>query len=251
MKKLVHAAVLALAGAAAVDAQAQQNTDAGLEEVLVTATKRGNENLQTVPIAITAQSQATLEAKGAQDFEDFARSVPSLSFVDSGPAFKTYVIRGINATGTGVATVGQYVDDILITGDLRQPDLRLFDVQRVEVLRGPQGTLYGSGSLSGTIRTIINPPDPTGYHADVVVRASDTDHGSGNYNGAITFNAPLIDDRVALRATAYDDEESGFIKNIRLGTNGVNAEHTFGGRAALLVNIDDLTKLTANVFYQM
>jgi iron complex outermembrane recepter protein len=250
---IVHAVVLALAAAAATDVRAQQapaDANAGLEEVLVTATKRGNENLQTVPIAITAQSQATLEAKGAQDFEDFARSVPSLSFVDSGPAFKTYVIRGINSTGTGVATVGQYVDDILITGDLRQPDLRLFDVQRVEVLRGPQGTLYGSGSLSGTIRTIINPPDPSGYHADVIVRASDTDHGGGNYNGAITVNAPLIDDRVALRATAYDDEESGFINNIRLGTHGVNAEHTFGGRAALLVKIDDLTKLTANVFYQ-
>jgi iron complex outermembrane receptor protein len=250
----VQTVLLALASAVAADARAQQATTAeastALEEVLVTATKRGNENLQTVPIAITAQSQATLEAKGAQNFEDFARSVPSLSFVDNGPAFKTYVIRGVNATGTGVATVGQYVDDILITGDLRQPDLRLFDVQRVEVLRGPQGTLYGSGSLSGTIRTIINPPDLTGYHADVVARASDTDHGSGNYNGAITFNAPLINDRVALRATAYDDEESGFINNVRLGTSGVNAEHTFGGRAALLVKIDDATKLTGNVFYQ-
>jgi outer membrane receptor protein involved in Fe transport len=254
----VYTLLLASLGAASADVQAQQATTVaattdpgtGLEEILVTATKRGNENLQTVPIAITAQSQATLEAKGAQDFEDFARSVPSLSFVDNGPAFKTYVIRGVNATGTGVATVGQYVDDILITGDLRQPDLRLFDIQRVEVLRGPQGTLYGSGSLSGTIRTIINPPDPTGYHADAVVRASDTDHGSGNYNGAITFNAPLVNDRVALRATAYDDEESGFINNIRLGTSGVNAEHTFGGRAALLVKLDDATKLTGNVFYQ-
>src|SRR3978361_1167127 len=130
------AALLALAGAVATDVRAQQATSAeastALDEVIVTATKRGNENLQTVPIAITAQSEATLIAKGAQDFEDYARSVPSLSFVDSGPAFKTYVIRGVNATGTGVATVGQYVDDILITGDLRQPDLRLFDVQRVE-----------------------------------------------------------------------------------------------------------------------
>ncbi len=161
-----NASLIALAGVTTTVARAQQATTlaaadspVALEEVLVTATKRGNENLQTVPIAITAQSQATLETKGAQDFEDYARSVPSLSFVDSGPAFKTYVIRGVNAAGTGVATVGQYVDDILITGDLRQPDIRLFDVQRVEVLRGPQGTLYGSGSLSGTIRTIINPPD--------------------------------------------------------------------------------------------
>ncbi|MDB6045322.1 MAG: TonB-dependent receptor, partial [Gammaproteobacteria bacterium] len=113
----INAALFALAGAATTVARAQQAATAAaadspvaLEEVLVTATKRGNENLQTVPIAITAQSQATLEAKGAQDFEDYARSVPSLSFVDSGPAFKAYVIRGVNATGTGVATVGQYVD---------------------------------------------------------------------------------------------------------------------------------------------
>ncbi|MDB6088874.1 MAG: TonB-dependent receptor [Gammaproteobacteria bacterium] len=253
----VKATFLALAGVAcnvqaqeATRATSSSDSDAGLEEVLVTATKRGNENLQTVPIAITAESQAALEAKGAQDFEDYARSVPSLSFVDSGPAFKTYVIRGINATGTGVATVGQYVDDILITGDLRQPDLRLVDVQRVEVLRGPQGTLYGSGSLSGTIRTIINPPDPSGYHADVVARASNTEHGSGNYDGALTVNAPLVSDRVTLRATAYDDEESGFINNVRLGTKGVNAEHTLGGRAALLMKLGDATKLTANVFYQ-
>ncbi len=251
----INASLPAPTGAASTASQAQQAAARSpgpdsLEEVVVTATKRGNENLQTVPIAITAQSQATLEAKGALDFSDYARSVPSLSFVDSGPAFKTYVIRGINATGTGVATVGQYVDDILITGDLRQPDLRLFDVQRVEVLRGPQGTLYGSGSLSGTIRTIINPPDATGYHADIIGRASDTEHGGGNFNGAVTFNAPLVTDRVALRVTAYDDEESGFVNNVRLGTKGVNAEHTIGGRAALLMILDPATKLTANVFYQ-
>lgn len=242
---------------AALDATAQQSpaqagadSDVKLEEVVVTATKRGDENLQTVPIAITAQSQAILEAKGAVDFTDYARSVPSLSFVDSGPAFKTYVIRGINATGTGVATVGQYVDDILITGDLRQPDLRLFDIARVEVLRGPQGTLYGSGSLSGTIRTITNQPDPSAFHVDTVLRTSNTEFGGENYNGALTVNAPIITDRVAFRATAYDDEESGFIDNIRLGDTGVNAEHTFGGRAAVMGMIDDDTKLTANVFYQ-
>ena len=162
-----------------------------LAEIVVTATKRGAENVQTIPIAITAISQAELEARGAQQFEDYARSVPALSFVDAGPAFKTYVIRGINATGTGVATVGQYVDDVLITGDLRQPDLRLYDIQRIEVLRGPQGTLYGSGSLSGTIRTITNPPDPSGYHADVIARVSDTDHGGGNYGDDPALRANL------------------------------------------------------------
>lgn len=241
------------AASAAIDAQ-QASTTGGsndqLQEVLVTATKRGNENLQDVPIAITAQTQATLESKGALEFSDYARSVPSLSFVDSGPAFKTYIIRGINSTGTGVATVGQYVDDILITGDLRQPDLRVFDIQRIEVLRGPQGTLYGSGSLSGTIRTITNQPDPTAFHIDTVLRTSNTEYGGENYNGAVTINAPLIADSVALRATAYEDDKSGFINNIRLHTTGVNAEHTSGGRAAVMAKLDDDTKLTANVFYQ-
>ena len=252
---VVNATLVMLAGGVGSDALAQQasepaaSSDTQLEQVVVTATKRGNEDLQTVPIAITAESQATLEAKGAVDFSDYARSVPSLSFVDSGPAFKTYVIRGINATGTGVATVGQYVDDILVTGDLRQPDLRLFDIERVEVLRGPQGTLYGSGSLSGTIRTITNQPDTTAYHVDTIVRTSNTEYGGENYNGAVTFNIP-INDKMAFRATAYDDEESGFINNVRLGTTNVNAEHTFGGRAALLTKFDDDTKLTANVFYQ-
>ena len=252
---VVNATLAVLTGAAAADALAQQAIDPprgptrSSSRSLSPPPSAVTRDLQTVPIAITAESQATLEAKGAVDFADYARSVPSLSYVDSGPAFKTYVIRGINATGTGVATVGQYVDDILITGDLRQPDLRLFDIERVEVLRGPQGTLYGSGSLSGTIRTITNQPDTTGYHVDTVVRTSNTEYGGENYNGAVTFNVP-ISDKMAFRATAYDDEESGFINNVRLGTTNVNAEHTFGGRAALLTKFDDDTKLTANVFYQ-
>lgn len=248
------AALLALTIIAA-DALAQQAPDATpdsgtqLEQVVVTATKQGAEDLQSVPIAITAESQATLEAKGAIDFADYARSVPSLSFVDSGPAFKTYVIRGINATGTGVATVGQYVDDILITGDLRQPDLRLFDVARVEVLRGPQGTLYGSGSLSGTIRTITNQPSTAAFSIDTLLRTSHTEYGGENYNGAVTINVP-ISETVAFRGTGYDDDESGFIDNVRLNDTGVNAAHTTGGRAAVLAKLGDDTKLTANVFYQ-
>jgi iron complex outermembrane recepter protein len=249
------AALLALSNMVATDALAQEaksstlNSDTQLQQVVVTATKRGAEDIQRVPIAITAESQATLEAKGAVDFADYARSVPSLSFVDSGPAFKTYVIRGVNATGTGVATVGQYVDDILITGDLRQPDLRLFDVARVEVLRGPQGTLYGSGSLSGTIRTITNQPNTAGFSMDTLLRTSNTEHGAENYTGAITMNVP-ISSAVAFRGTAYDDDESGFIDNVRLHDSGVNAEHTSGGRAALLAKLGEDTTLTANIFYQ-
>src|SRR5262249_11390076 len=155
-------ALSCLIGAGQAQAQAQsaspQNAAAEVKEVVVTANKRGAESLQKVPEAITAQTQETLQNEGAIEFADYARSVPSLSAVDGGPGQKTYIIRGVNSVGTGVATVGQYVDEMLITGDLNQPDLRLYDVQRVEVLRGPQGTLYGASSLSGTIRTVTNQP---------------------------------------------------------------------------------------------
>jgi len=231
-------------------ASASADDNKGVSEIVVTATKRGDESLQRVPIAITALSQATLENRGVTDFSDYARSVPGLSFVDSGPGNKTYILRGVNSTGTGVATVGQYVDDILITGDLRQPDLRLYDVQRIEVLRGPQGTLYGAGSLSGTIRTITNPPSFKGLAADVLGRLSGTASGGADYEGAVTLNIPLVDDRLALRVTGYGDHESGFIDNVRLGTHGVNAYDTYGTHAALLWSMGPATSLTANFFYQ-
>ncbi|WP_157221142.1 TonB-dependent receptor [Flavisphingomonas formosensis] len=245
------ALVAALSAPAAAQTSAAAATDnQGVSEIVVTATKRGDESLQRVPIAITALSQATLENRGVTDFGDYARSVPGLSFVDSGPGNKTYILRGVNSTGTGVATVGQYVDDILITGDLRQPDLRLYDVQRIEVLRGPQGTLYGAGSLSGTLRTITNPPSFRGLAADALGRVSGTASGGANYEGAVTLNVPLVDDRLALRVTGYGDHESGFIDNVRLGTHGVNAYDTYGTHAALLWSIGPATSLTANFFYQ-
>lgn len=117
--------------------------------------------------------------------------MPGLSCEDAGPGDKTFIIRGISSTSTGVATVGRYIDVILVTGDLRQPDLRLFEIERIEVLRGPQGTLYGSGSLSGTLRIVTNKPDARAFDTSIDLTGSGTRHGSDDYetSGAATSTA--------------------------------------------------------------
>src|SRR5262245_52609026 len=125
-----------------------------LEEVVVTALKRGNETVQSVPVSIAVLDSTRLEKMGAAEFADFARSVSGLTFVDAGAANKRYVIRGINSAGEAQSAL--YYDNIPVTGlggaatefGGTQPDLALYDVQQIEVLRGPQGTLYGSNSRS-------------------------------------------------------------------------------------------------------
>lgn len=249
---VVFAAIMTTVGMAGpiLAQSAAENPGYLIEEIIVTATKRGEQSLQDVPISITAFNEGMLRDKGVDSFSDFAYSVPGLSFEDAGPGDKTFIIRGINSTGTGVATVGQYIDEILVTGDLRQPDLRLFDVERIEVLRGPQGTLYGSGSLSGTIRIVTNKPDSTAFDAAVDLSGSYTRGGSGDFETNGMVNLPLVEDRLALRVVAYHRDFSGFIDNVRLGLDGVNDEQTVGGRAALQFTPGEHTTVTASAFFQ-
>jgi len=233
-------------------AQEVSDADEGvvIEEIIVTATKRGLESAQNVPISITAFSEQFLKDKRVDNFFDYALFVPGLSFQDAGPGDKTYIIRGANSTGTGVATVGMYIDEMLVSGDLRQPDFKLFDIQRVEVLRGPQGTLYGDGSLTGTIRIITNQPDPSGFSAVVDGAISTTSHGEENYEGNAMINVPLVEDRLALRAVAYIRDMGGFIDNVRLGNQNVNWEETEGYRISLLYAPSDTTRVTATAMHQ-
>lgn len=250
MLALQVALVSTLVSAPVLAQSTSEGSGAVLEEVIVTATKRGELSLQDVPISITAFSAGMLRDKGVDSFSDFARSVPGLSFEDAGPGDKNFIIRGINSTGTGVATVGQYIDETLVTGDLRQPDLRLFDVERIEVLRGPQGTLYGSGSLSGTIRIVTNKPDASAFDAEVDLSGSSTRHGSGDFETNGMINLPLVEDKLALRVVGYYRDFSGFIDNVRLDVDEVNDEETVGGRATLLFTPTDNTTITASIFSQ-
>ena len=234
----VQAAIAVILAAPA--AYAQQDDSAGrvLEEIVVTALKRSS-TVQETPVSITAVSGDMLERLGADDFIDYANSIPGLTLVDQGPGERRLVIRGIN--GVGESQVGLYYDETFVTGapgaeadsGARQPDFKLVDIDRVEVLRGPQGTLYGAGSVGGTLRVITNKPDASGFDAFVEADLSNTKDGSGNYELSGMVNLPLVDDTLAARVVAYYRDESGYVDNIALGNTNINFEETVGGRAAL------------------
>jgi outer membrane receptor protein involved in Fe transport len=250
-------ASLMLAGGVPAAAPAQEAAgpaSGGIEEVVVTASKRGEQSVQDVSMSIAAFDETSLRARGADNFLDYARAVPGLSVQDQGPGDKKYVIRGVQSVGA--ATTGLYFDEIVMTannrqdGGGRQPDLKLFDVERVEVLRGPQGTLYGASSMSGTIRIVANKPDAGEFAGRVEGTASNTRFGSENYRLNAMLNVPVVKDKFALRGVYYLRDESGFIDNVRLGLKGINDEETSGGRLAARLWATDTLTLTATGLYQ-
>lgn len=199
-------------------APAHADEDNGLTEVTVTATRRVS-SAQDIPLSITAVTGDQLEQAGIQDIAALAHSMAGVSFTDKGPFGgvngATLIIRGLNSEATGgqlaLATpieppVATYVDDTPLF-----VNLRLQDLDHVEILRGPQGTLYGSGSLGGTIRFVQNAPDPKGFDARVEAGGSDTYHAHGantEVNGMI--NLPVTD-KFALRFNAGYEDDAGFI----------------------------------------
>ncbi len=228
-----------------------------LSEITVTATKRGEQLTQDVPAAIQALSGDSLQKIGAVEFSDYAGKIPSLSFTDLGPGDKKYVIRGI--TSTGAATVGVYYDETVITasnandGGGRNADIRLFDLDRVEVLKGPQGTLYGASSMSGTIRYITKKPDLHAFGGYVNAEVSDTTKGGTNIgvNGAL--NLPIVDDKLAARFTGWDIHNSGFIDAVRIPAGPIkdaNKERTRAARVHLRWQPTDNLNLLLSVTNQ-
>ena len=207
--------------APAVQAQAQaatngaQNTSGTLEDIIVTAEKR-SENLQKVPLSIVAFSAESLAQIGVQDFSSLAARIPGVTLNSAGPGRSSYSIRGIASVGGNAPTTGLYVDETPILpsggdGANASIDPDLFDLARVEVLRGPQGTLYGASSMGGTVRLITNQPNLAKTEGAVKLEGSDTQHGGGNVRLDAMYNMPLIEDRVALRIVGTYKDLSGFI----------------------------------------
>ncbi|HKU15130.1 MAG TPA: TonB-dependent receptor [Steroidobacteraceae bacterium] len=232
---------------AALTSVAHGAEDGVLGEVLVTASKRGATSVLDTPIAIQAITGEQLQAQGVTQFADYARSISGMSFEDQGPGDKKIVLRGMQSTGA--ATTGLYFDDLVITGNNRQdgggrqPDPRLVDMERIEVLKGPQGTLYGAGSMSGTIRMITNKPDPNETAGSVHANASYTAHATDpNYDYDAMLNLPIVEGKLAMRVVGYQSSLAGFIDDPMLGREGVNNARVSGGRVALRWLItDDLT----------
>jgi iron complex outermembrane receptor protein len=240
----------------AQNAVAQEEPTA-LGEITVTARKRA-ESLQDVPFAISARTGENLQAVGAQNIEDVSRNVAGLSVQNLGPGQSQVGIRGISAGKidrdlAGVKEqVGVYMDESVISLSLFTPDLDLYDLNRVEVLRGPQGTLFGSGSLAGTVRYISNQPDLSDGYGDFEVGISTiSDGGDGGFIRSM-FNVPL-GDRAALRVVGYFNELPGYID--AHGPDGtldedVNDGERTGGRIALRWELTDSITVTPRVIYQ-
>src|SRR5271156_6168324 len=211
---------LGLSGAGA--ALAQTSTGNELEEVVVTATRR-SENLQNVPIALTALTGTTLSELNVQTLDDFLKYLPNVTTAGVAPGQDEVYMRGLSTTHQGSQVVGGtgafpnvaiYLDDQSAQLPGRNLDIYAADLARIEVLEGPQGTLYGAGAQAGAIRYITNKPKLDVTEGGVSASYSTTAHGDPNTAVQAVINVPVIPDTLALRAVIYDDSRGGYINNI-------------------------------------
>jgi len=236
-------------------AQAQEENSMVLEEVIVTATKRATV-AQDTPISLTAMTEDFMEQAGILTVTELSDAVPGLNIVDNGAGNSLVEIRGVAAGATSVQsgpTVGIYIDEMTgSTSGGTAPDAALFDVERVEVLRGPQGTLFGDGSLSGTIRIVTNKPDSTDFYGRATGQVGSTKDGGTNYGIRAMVNIPLAEDKLALRIVAGYRENDGWYDNINPNFLGgdpknTNSEEVVDIRAAL--RWTPMDNLTADLVY--
>jgi iron complex outermembrane receptor protein len=241
-------------------AQAQQAAPGNaetLDEIVVSATKR-TVLLQDVPFSVASQNEAQIRNSGADSIVDLARNVAGLTIADLGPGQSQIAIRGISSgqvirDQAGVKEqVGVYLDETPISVALFTPDLVLYDIDRFEVLRGPQGTLFGSGSESGTLRYITRAPRLNKTEANVETTGEvNANHGTGG-SVRTMVNSPL-GDKAAVRAVAYTDRAPGFIDSVGPGgtiTKNINAATREGGRVALLFKPSETFTVEPRFVYQ-
>jgi iron complex outermembrane receptor protein len=254
------AAVAAIAAVSVVRADdqpaagANQPTSAGLQEVVVTAQKR-EERLHDVPMGVTAITSEDLQKQQLISLEDLAAKVPGLSLTNIQPGQTRLTLRGQDVGGIG-STVTTYIDDTpfgssnaLANGFGFSGDFDTWDLQRVEVLRGPQGTLYGAGSEGGLLKYVTNPPDPTKFDAAVQAGGEGVEHGDDVGSGKGMINVP-IGGLAAFRLSGYYEGLPGYLNDPSLGEKDINRGYQDGLRAALLVNFTDNLSIRLNAFGQ-
>ena len=237
---------------AALDAAPPSDSDQNsLQTIVVTAEKR-EEKLQNVPMSVTALPGAALDKLQDRDFADYAALVPGLSLASSQPGYTTLTLRGQNAGGDG-STVAVYLDEspfgsssALLNGSILTGDFDTWDLQRIEVLRGPQGTLYGANSEGGLLKFVTNAPVLGSFSGAAEVTGEGVDHGGKGGDLRAMLNLP-IGDKMALRISGFDQDVPGFIDDPQLNRTDVNDGHKYGARASLLAApIEDLSiRLTA------
>jgi outer membrane receptor protein involved in Fe transport len=255
-----------VAGAALAATAAETSGSGELETITVTAQKR-SESEQTVPLSMTTFGATALEEKSIKNFFDYATKVPNLAFAPTGDGVgtaRTISIRGIS----GDNVTGFYIDDTPLPDSL---DPRVLDIDHIEVLRGPQGTLYGARSMGGTVRIITKETNLEDFDASVHGGVSSTDRTSQpNWTGDGVVNIPLIKDRVALRLSGFYDTEAGYFKRsfcsdpsaamaltcTPLATTGITTVNnvgqinTYGGAASLTIKFNDSLTITPRIMLQ-
>ncbi len=247
MNRLAYAMALLAPVVAATSAARAQGTDEAkgaatattLEEVVVTATRR-SERLQDVPISVTAFSQTELTQKGIVGYEGIARETPGAVLNVASDNNARLTARGISTNGWGAGlqtTTTIYLDELPLStiGNTVTLNPNLYDIERVEFLRGPQGTLFGSGSLSGALRILTHSPDLVDYDASALVDLGRTPDGGGTrqrYNAMV--NVPLVTNTLGLRVVGFSRNEDGYIDNVGTGEKNANSLKDSGGRAILL-----------------
>jgi outer membrane receptor protein involved in Fe transport len=248
------------------DAPAQQATKGDqLEEIVVTAQKRVS-TVQDTPISITALTGRDLEDRGITDITSVVQSVPGVSMRTSGPGQTELEMRGMTSSGGNSSTVGFYLDDIPLTAPASAQngkvviDPNLYDLNRIEVLRGPQGTLYGSGSMGGTIKLVPNAPNPSAFDASGQVILGGTDGGGFNHGENAMVNLPLVSDTMALRIVGSQEHLSGWIDRVVIAQpdfpapiNGTTRGNVAAAPVAADykdVNDEDLTSIRVSLLWK-
>ncbi len=219
---LALTATSAMVTVAQAQSSATQAAGTGtLEEIVVTAEKR-NSTVQTTPISITAISGAQLDAEGISGLSTIAQATPGVAIRSAGPGQTEIDMRGLTSSGGAAPTVGFYLDETPVTPPAGANngkvviDPNLYDLDRVEVLRGPQGTLYGSGSMGGTVKLLTAQPKLDAYSGSVEATGSGTDGGGLNASLNGSINLPLVDDKLALRIVGTELHNSGWIDRVVL-----------------------------------
>lgn len=279
---LLASTMLVTTGTAWAQDATASATDAG--EIIVTATKR-TESLQNVPISLQVLSPAVMEQNQVSSFDDYVKLLPSVSYQSFGPSQSQLYFRGISTGGDGLAagplpSSGLYIDEVPVTTIYQSVDIHVYDMARVEALAGPQGTLYGASSLSGTLRLITNKPDPSKFEGGYDLQLNK--FGKGGVGGSVEafINYPLSE-TAALRVMGFYQRDAGYIDNtpgertylrphyavqfddttpviespLTVNNAGFveknfNDVESYGGRAALGIDLDDNWTATPGVIYQ-
>ncbi|MBV9698477.1 MAG: TonB-dependent receptor [Gammaproteobacteria bacterium] len=264
----------ALAGAGVLPAPSRAaaagaaDASSGLQEVVVTARKTA-ENLQDVPVSIDVLTKKDLQNLAISNFDDYARQLPSVSFISEGPGSQLFVMRGAsdgsNPDYPNTSVTGYFIDDMSMSASGAQPDLHVYDVDQIEVLNGPQGTTFGAGAMSGVIRYITRKPDLTAFSAGVDFDGGKIHGGQKNWDYEGFLNVPLLTDQLGLRLAAWSDSQGGFITNrltTRTWVNGTvsnnapwagtnyNREHIEGARVGLKAQLGARWSALLSLNYQ-